>query len=210
MPAIFFLVGVFGDNVPYSPWEKYWYLWAAVGLGLLTPFSSLIIRRIRDANKSSLYALLVIAWWFLWPTMHGNNLLSNSDIFLGGIIIGDLAFVFGCVALCAMPSHSAGPAWSPDGIWKGAGLFILRVVIGTVVMAVLFAMFSLIFEEMIQDMGGYGLTDAMVRMFLSDMTVLFGIQLPLIPVFMLQSRVEGRSVLEPFRPGKEALTDTLS
>jgi len=203
--AIFYLVGILGDNVSYYPHERYWYLYVVEGLALFTPFSFLIVRRLRDANRSILYALLVVLGWLWWLGWFGwlgwfNGFFDNPVIqsFLG---LGNAIFLFGCLPLCAMPSHSGVPAWSPGGIWKGAGLFILRAVIG---IAILVGLIAVRYTIGYPNRGVWSetLTETMIAAVLHDFLFYMILLLPLVPIVMLQSRFEGRSVLEPFRPDK--------
>ena len=208
MRGIFYLVGILGDNVHFNPWEKYWYLFVVESLALLTPFSFLIVRRLRDADKNILYGLLVVLYWLGWVaalnwiTPFSDN--SDNSIFTGILILVSGIFLFGCLPLCAMPTHNRTLAGIPVGIRKSAGLFIGRVAVGIVINGILASIGIFYFWSAINRIGDgvfvpLSLADGIIRTFLFALLELVTSNLPLVLLLMLQSRFEGRSVLEPFR-----------
>ena len=184
MPGIFYLVGVLGDNVSYDPMDKYPYLYVVFDLAILLPFAFLIVRRLRDANQSVWWALFAVPGLSLTVGQIVASVYPESPIGMPLFV-----FYFGCLFLCAMPTHSGTP---PDALPKAVGLFILRAVIGIVAAAILFGWLKPIWVD-ISYMPGDGLTHGVLKSFLKNL-ILFGvIHFAMVPVLILHNRLTRRS-----------------
>ena len=101
-------------------------------------------------------------------------------------------FAYGSLALCALPILIESPAWALDDFVRGVSLFISRIVIGLLAHLILWLFVMTPIIDQIDYIPGFRMSDVVLREFLRGLVAIGGLHFSLVPVLMVQNRLEGR------------------